>query len=109
VEGVKRARHMNIQYQATNFKADQKLISFIDKKIEKLNTFHEKISDVQVYLKVNKADDKENKTVEIKMHVGSRFLFAEARSGTFEAAADDACEALRSQISKLRTRQGISG
>ncbi len=100
---------MQIQYQATNFKADQKLLDFIEKKLAKLTTFHEGISEAQVYLKVNKAEDKENKVVEIKLHLSSNFLFAEARSGTFEAAADDAVEALRSQIARWRTRQGISG
>jgi putative sigma-54 modulation protein len=100
---------MDIQFQATNFKADGKLLEFITRKLEKLQTFHDRILKSEVYLKVNKADDKDNKIVEIRMHVGKWHLFAEERARNFELAADQATEALRSQISTLKSKQSAQG
>jgi len=100
---------MDIQFQATNFKADGKLLEFITRKLEKLQTFHDRILKSEVYLKVNKADDKDNKIVESRMHVGKWHLFAEERARNFELAADQATEALRSQISTLKSKQSAQG
>jgi len=100
---------MDIQFQATNFKADGKLLEFITRKLEKLQTFHDRILKSEVYLKVNKADDKDNKIVEIRMHVGKWHLFAEERARNFELAADQSTEALRSQISTLKSKQSAQG
>ncbi len=100
---------MNIQFQATNFKADGKLLDFITRKLEKLQTFHDRILSSEVFLKVNKADDKENKVVEIRMHVGKWHLFAEERARNFELAADQATEALRRQIGTLKSKLSAQG
>ena len=52
---------MNTQIQSIHFKAGQKLKDYIDKKVEKLNTFYDGIIDTQVYLKVENTSLKENK------------------------------------------------
>ena len=41
---------MKIQIQTVHFNADQKLIEFIDKKVKKLETFHDKILNLDVIL-----------------------------------------------------------
>ena len=60
---------MNTQIQAIHFKADKKLIDFIENKITKLETFHDGIIDAQVFLKVENTQIKENKTIEIKINI----------------------------------------
>jgi putative sigma-54 modulation protein len=44
------------------------------------------------------------KTVEIKLNVPGKMLFAKEQARSFEAAADQAVEALRNQLSKYKTQ-----
>ena len=91
---------MNIKIQSIHFDADKKLIDFLTQKIEKLETFYDKILDANVYLKLNNHHDKNNKHVEIKINISHHTLFKEAVSTSFEAASDMVLEALKIQIKK---------
>ena len=51
---------MKVNVQSVNFNADQKLIDFIQKKMDKLENFYSKIVYADVYLKVQNTSDKEN-------------------------------------------------
>lgn len=96
---------MRIQIQAIHFDADVKLTEFIESKINKLETYYDKIVDSEVYLKVDKNSANENKVVEIKMGIPGKSLFAKEQKASFEAAADDAVEALRRQLKKHKEKQ----
>jgi putative sigma-54 modulation protein len=87
-----------------HFDADQKLINFIQKRADKLDTFYDRIVDGEVFLRLDKNEKNENKIVEIKMNVPGKTLFAKHRSDSFEAAADEAVEALRRQIKKFKEK-----
>ena len=96
---------MQIDFQYTNFKADQKLLDFITKKLEKLETFYGRIINSVVYLKVdNNSSGEENKLVEIKLNVQNQTLFANERCKSFEEATDEASQALRSQLIKYKEK-----
>ena len=79
---------MEIQFQNTNFKADKKLLDLIVQKLKKLEHYYDKIIDANVYLKVQKSDDKVNKILEIKLNVSNSTLFVEVHDRTFENALD---------------------
>ena len=79
---------MNTQIQAIHFKADKKLIEFIEKKLSKLETFHDGIIDAQVFLKLENTNVKENKTVEIKVNVRQTSFIQTETSISYEAATD---------------------
>ena len=49
---------MKVNVQSVNFNADQKLIGFIQKKMDKLENFYSKVIFADVYLKVQKTSDK---------------------------------------------------
>jgi putative sigma-54 modulation protein len=51
-------------------------------------------------MKLNKSEDKSNKVVEMKINVPGTYFFAKEQSHSFEAATDDAVEALRRQLRK---------
>lgn len=97
---------MTIDFQYVNFKADQKLLSYITKKLEKMSTFYDGIIHMVVYLKVENTDDKDNKSVEVKANVANQTLFVSEQSVSFESAIDIAEEKLRSQIMKYKAKQG---
>jgi putative sigma-54 modulation protein len=95
---------MQIQVQSIHFDADVKLISFIEEKLSKLTTFHDRIISSQVFLRLDKSDVNENKIAEIKLSVPGKELFASKQCKTFEEATDTAVEALRRQIGKQKEK-----
>ena len=98
---------MKLQMQSVHFDADVKLTEFIQKRVDKLETFFDRIVDGEVIMRVEPDDQKSNKSVEIKLNIPGEQLFAEKRAGTFEAATDDAVEALRRQLKKYKEKHMI--
>lgn len=89
-----------------HFDADVKLLDFIQKKVDKLETFNGQIVDGEVFLRLNNSRV-ENKTVEIKLNIPGSQLFAKEEAKTFEEATDQATEALRRQLRKLKPKQSV--
>jgi len=94
---------MKLQMHSIKFDADDSLLEFIQKKINKLETFYDKFIDGEVYLKINNQGI-ENKTVEVKLNIPGDQLFAESSSKSFEAATENATEALRRQLRKRKDK-----
>lgn len=95
---------MKLQMHSIRFDADQKLIDFIQKKADKLDKFFDRIIDAEVFLRLDKDEDMENKIMEIKLNVPKQQLFAKEKAKSFEEAADLAVEALRKQILKHKDK-----
>jgi putative sigma-54 modulation protein len=94
---------MKLQVHSIHFDADRKLVDFIQRKIDKLETFYDRLVDGEVFLRLNN-EGVENKTVEIKLNIPGTQLFATEKARSFEAAANQATEALRIQLTKFKTR-----
>lgn len=94
---------MKLQVHSIHFNADRKLVDFIRKKINKLETFYDRLVDGEVFLRLNN-EGIENKTVEIKLRVPGTQLFAIEKARSFEAAADEAINALTMQLKKFKTK-----
>lgn len=95
---------MKLQMHSIHFDADQKLIDFIQKKADKLDTFYDRIIDGEVFMRLDKNEKNENKIVEIKLNVPGKILFAKQQADSFEAATDEAVEALRRQLKKFKEK-----
>ena len=93
---------MKLQMHSVHFDADQRLTDFIQKRADKLETYYDGIIDGEVIMKVVSNDNRSNKIIEMKVNIPGNQLFAEKRAGSFEAAADDAVEALRRQLKKFK-------
>ena len=90
---------MNVNIQTVHFDADDKLVEYVSRKLEKLNTFHDRISKVDVFLKLdNVVHTIKDKVVEISIHVPRHDFFAKASSKSFEESFDNAMESIVSQI-----------
>ncbi len=96
---------MKVKVQSIHFDADQKLIDFIEVKVEKLKHFYENIIDSEVFLRLDKNVTQENKIAEIKLNTPGKILFASEQCATFEQAADKSVEALKRQITKHKEKQ----
>jgi putative sigma-54 modulation protein len=95
---------MNIQIHSIHFDADAKLLSLINKKVEKLSHFFDAIIGSEIYLRVDKSENAENKVVEIKLHVPGNDLFVKRQCVTFEEATDECTEALKHQLKKRKEK-----
>ncbi|MEI8224328.1 MAG: ribosome-associated translation inhibitor RaiA [Bacteroidota bacterium] len=96
---------MNIQIHSVRFDADKKLIDFVHQKLEKLTQFDEDIVNAEVYLRLDKDQERENKISEIKLELPGGPLFAKKQSKTFEEATDEAIDALKKQIAKHKQKK----
>ncbi len=89
---------MKLQMHSIRFDADQKLLDFVQKKADKLDKFFDRIIDGEVFMRLDKDDNMENKIVEIKLNIPKNQLFAKEKAKSFEEATDLALEALKKQI-----------
>lgn len=95
---------MQIQVQSIHFDADSKLIQFIEDKLRKLTTFHDRIIKSEVYLRLDKSDVNENKIAEVRLFIPGKDLFAKKQCKSFEEATDIAVDALKKQINKHKAK-----
>lgn len=96
---------MNVNIQTVHFAADSKLLSFIQKKIEKIRQFHDRVTAVDVYLKLdNVVHNIKDKIVEIKVMIPRHEFFVKQSSKSFEESFDGALNAVVNQIKRKKER-----
>ncbi len=95
---------MKINIESVHFTADQKLIAYVNEKVEKLMTYFDQINGAEVTLKLDKASDSENKVTEIKLLVKGHDMFAKRNAKSFEESCEEVCDALKTQIIKHKEK-----
>lgn len=97
---------MNVNIQTVHFSADSRLTEYVQKKLSKLNTFHDRIIKVDVYLKLdNVVHTIKDKIAEIRVHIPRQHFFVKCSSKSFEESFDNAFESLVNQIKKKKDKQ----
>lgn len=95
---------MKVNMQSVNFTVDRKLVDFIQRRMDKLDTYYDKVIDSDVYLKVENTSSKENKIAEVKVSVpGDEFIVKKQRK-TFEEAIDEATSSLQRALLKRKEK-----
>lgn len=95
---------MKVNTQSVNFVADKKLIDFIQKRMDKLELFYDKVIQADVFLKVENTSDKENKTFEARVAVPGDSLIVKKQCRSFEEGADIAASSLERQLKKRKEK-----
>lgn len=98
---------MNITTQAIQFKADKKLIDFIQRRADKLDQFFDRFISGECYLRLENVEDEANKVTEFKLNIPGGQLFAKGQAKSFEEATDLAVESVRRQINKYKTKTRV--
>lgn len=99
---------MEVQIKAIHFDISEKLVAFVNKKVEKLTRRYDFITDAEVNLRLVKPETAKNKEAGIKLSVpGSPDPFASKTADTFEEAVDLSLEALEPQLEKAKVKKGI--
>ena len=97
---------MNVSIQTVHFEADSKLVAYVQKKIDKLTQFHDRITKVDVYLKLdNVVHSIKDKIAEIKVHIPRHDFFVKQSSKSFEESFDTALDSVITQIKRQKERQ----
>lgn len=97
---------MNVKIQTVHFNADEKLVAYIHQKLEKLKIFHDRIVEVDVFLKLdNVIHTIKDKIAEIRVHVPRHYFFAKTTTKSFEESFDEAFDSLLTQIKKKKQKQ----
>ncbi len=96
---------MNISIQSLHFDADQKLKSFIEKKVNKLHTYHDKIIDSDIVLSLEQNGTKlKNKIAVVKTKVPGAVLVAKESTKVFEESVDLAVDSIRRQLKRHKQK-----
>ena len=94
---------MNINIQSLKFKATEKLVEFIEDKIQRVTKhLQQEATGAEVVLKLEQDHEQGNKIVDIRLNVPGHELFASKQAKTFEEACLEACDALKHQIEKIK-------
>jgi putative sigma-54 modulation protein len=97
---------MNVNIQTVHFDADTKLVSYVEKKVAKLTQFHDRITKVDVYLKLdNVVHTIKDKIAEIKVHIPRYEFFVKQSSKSFEESFDVALDSVITQIKRKKDKQ----
>ena len=97
---------MEVNIKAIHFDITDKLVAFINKKIDRLTRRYENITGVEVNLRLIKPETAMNKEAGIKLMVpGTDDLFASKTADTFEEAVDLSIDALEKQLERLKGKK----
>lgn len=98
---------MRLQMQAIHFDADPKLLTFIQQKLDKLDTFYDRITSGEVFLKLDRNDNTKlhTKLLEVKLYVPGGTMFVREQGTTFEEATDLAIDTLKMQVKKFKNKR----
>jgi len=102
--GSKKGGIMKVNITSVKFKTDKKLEEFINSKVEKLSGVYDGILGSDVTLKLENAENQDNKVAEIRLQIKGNDLFARKQSATFEEATDTAVDALRKQLDRHKEK-----
>lgn len=95
---------MTTRIESIHFTADQKLIDYIQKKLDKLDQYHDRIIDAHVILKLENTGQVKDKIVEVKLDIPGDLIVATESSKTFEAAVDQVSNILKRLLIKHKER-----
>ena len=95
---------MKVNVHAVNFTVDGKLVDFTEERITKLEKYYDKIVSADIFFKVEKTSEKENKIAEVKIHVPGDEFMVKKQCKTFEEAIEISAESLERLLIKRKEK-----
>ena len=95
---------MKINVHHVNFTADQKLVNFIQGKLNKLESHYDQVVFADIYLKTENTSSKENKIAEILLSIPGEGIICKKRSHRFEIGVDECVSSLERQLQKRKKK-----
>ncbi len=92
-----------INVKSLKFDADQKLLDYVEKKVEKVEKFFDNLGDIDVTLSLS--PDPDNKNVRLQTRFPGEDLVIERHARTFEEAVTEAVDAMKERIVRLKEKR----
>lgn len=96
---------MNVNIQSIRFKADQKLLDYMEKKYSKLGKYFDNIVDLNIRLSLERTGQVQDKIVELALKVPGETLLSKSSEKTFEKAFDETFEHMKRLIHKYKEKK----
>jgi putative sigma-54 modulation protein len=96
---------MRVNVQTPNFNATNSLLVYVEKRLKKLEQFYDGIVFADVFLKVQKMSEKQNKLVEILLSIPGDDLIVKKEARSFEEGTDECVQSLERQLKKHKQKQ----
>lgn len=96
---------MKINIETPNFSAKSELLEFVESRLNRLEQFYDKIIHADVFLKVQKTSEKENKIVEVLLSVPGDDIIVKKEAKSFEEATDLVVHTLERQLKKKKQKE----
>lgn len=93
---------MKIHVKSLGLTPHAPLEEHLEKKLNKLDTYYDKIIDCKVFLKVENNSDKENKTAEIIIGVPGDDIVVKKTSASFEESLDQCADVAKKLLIKKK-------
>lgn len=97
---------MKLTIQALGLTPHQPLEDYANKKLEKLDTFYDKILLCELTLKKENTTEKEDKTAEVRLHIPGDDIVVKKTCTTFEESIDQCADVAKRLIIKKKEKQG---
>lgn len=97
---------MKVSVQNVGLSAKQPLLDLLQEKLGSLDRFSNQIQEAKVTLKVGKADDRQNKLMEVRLVIPGNDLFVKKQGATFEEILPKVVDTLHREIIDWKERQG---
>lgn len=97
---------MKVKINAVGFTADNSLNDFLQRKLNKLDTFYDRIVDCEVYLKLDKGEklNTHKKRLEVKVNLPGDSIVVKETGTTFEEATDIAMDTLTRKVKQFKEK-----
>jgi putative sigma-54 modulation protein len=99
---------MTVNIQSVHFDADTKLLEHVNRKIAKIESHHDRIMNVDVFLKLdNVIHQIKDKVAEIRVQIPKHEIFVKQSTKSFEESFDMALDAVLIKIKKVKEKQAV--
>jgi len=99
---------MTVNIQSVHFDADTKLLDHVNRKIVKIGSHHDRIMNVDVFLKLdNVIHQIKDKVAEIRVQIPKHEIFVKQSTKSFEESFDMALDAVLLKIKKVKGKQAV--
>lgn len=96
---------VKVKVHSIHFDADQKLLDFIDKKLQKIQKIEPHVIDIQVFLKLDAGNGGyHEKIAEIKVNLPGKIIFSKEQAESFEISVEGALDNTLTQIKKYKEK-----
>jgi len=95
---------MKISIQSIDCSPKQDLLDLVNEKLTKLTHFSDRILETKVTLRVEKAEKRDNKEVEVRLVIPGHDLFVKKHSESFEESLQKAYDVLQREIKEWKDK-----